>query len=277
MKQLLVIAGLGFALTACAQYGQYGDPYGTPYPQQPQGYPQPYPAPYPTPYPNNQPGLQEPYRASGTEPFWSLNIDQRDMRFEDMNGYSVVEPTPPVQPGYYGDEFRGRRIEVTIRQERCSDGMSDRIYPDRVDLRVDGRVFRGCGAPASYYGQGWEQGYSPNYPNEGYGSAVMLERTNWQVVSLNGRQTPPRDFYLNFFPDNRMQAKFGCNTISAGYQQSGDRLTVGAQMLTRMGCPDMSWETNGSNILSQPLNVRLDGDRLTLSNRTGTIEARRSR
>ncbi|MBW0144961.1 META domain-containing protein [Sphingomicrobium clamense] len=273
MKQLLPAALLALSLAACTQYGQYGDPYGSPYPQRPQDYPQPYPAPYPTPYPNNQPGVQEPYKASGTEPFWSLTIDRRDMRFEEMNGFSVVERTPPVEPSRYGDEFRGRRIEVTIRRERCSDGMSDRIYPDRVDVRVDGRYYRGCGAPQSMYGQGWEQGY----PGDNYGGSAMLERTNWQVTALNGRQTPQRDFYLNFFPDNRLQAKFGCNTINAGYQQNGDRLTVGAQMMTRMGCPDMSWETSGSNVLSQPLNVRVDGDRLTLSNRSGRIEARRIR
>lgn len=272
MKQLLIVASLGFALSACTQYGQYGDPYGSPYPQGPQNYPQPYPAPYPTPYPGTQQGLQEPYRATGTEPFWSLTIDNRDMRFEDMDGFTLTEPTPPVQPGYAGDIFRGRRLEVNIVHQQCSDGMSDRIYPDRVQVYVDGTRLEGCGGPESIYSQGWEQGYSP-----AYGSAAMLERTNWQIVAMNGRQTPPRDFYLNFFPDNRMQAKFGCNTISAGYQQSGDRLTVGAQMMTRMGCPDMSLETQGSNILSQPLNVRLSGDTLTLSNRTGTIEARRTR
>lgn len=274
MKQLLPAAALGLALAACTQYGQYGDPYGAPYPQGPQGYPQPYPTPYPTPYPGTQPGLQEPYRATGTEPFWSLTIDNRDMRFEDMEGYTVVEPTPPVEPGYQGDLFQGRRIEVTIRRQPCSDGMSDRTYPDQVDLRVDGRLLRGCGGPASIYRQGWEEGYPPTGDD---GSAAMLARTNWQVVALDGRQTPARDFYINFFPDNQLQAKFGCNSIGAGYQQSGDRLTVGAPMMTRMGCPDMSWETAGANILSQPLNLRLSGDRLTLSNRMGTIEARRTR
>ena len=270
MKQLLAPALAAIALSACTQYGQYGDPYGSPYPQGPQGYPPPYPAPYPTPYPGSQPGLQEPYRATGTEPFWSLTVDNRDMRFEDSEGYRVTEATPPVQPGYNGDTFRGRRLELTIMRGPCNDGMSDRRYPDRVEVRVDGTLLRGCGGPESSYNQGYNPGYDP-----GYGTAGTLARTNWQVVAINGRQVPPRDFFINFFPDNRLQAKFGCNTISAGYQQSGDRLTVGAQMLTRMSCPDMSLESQGSNILSSPLNVRGSGDRLTLSNREGTIEVRR--
>lgn len=272
MKPLLVASLAALVLAGCTQYGQYGepyDPYGYP-PQGPQSYP--YPAPYPTPYPGQQAGFQEPYRATGTEPFWSLTIDNREMRFEDAEGYSVVEPTPPVEPGYGGDLFRGRRITLEIVHQRCSDGMSDRIYPDRVNLTVDGRRLTGCGAPDSAYGSGWDEGAYTPYDQ---GIAIPLERTSWTVTAINGSATPPRDFYLNFFPDNRMDAKFGCNAINAGYQQSGERLTVGAQQMTRMACPAMQYETQGSNILSQPMDVRLAGDTLTLSNRAGSITARR--
>ncbi|WP_265570571.1 META domain-containing protein [Sphingomicrobium nitratireducens] len=281
MKTIVALPLLALALGACTT-GPYGNdpygggPYGTPYPQQPQGYP--YPAPYPTPYPGTaQPGLQEPYRAIGTEPGWILNIDNRDMRFEgDYGQFVITEATPPVQPGYAGDIFRGRRLEVNIVHAPCNDGMSDRSYPDRVQVYADGRRYEGCGGPLSLFGQGWSSGQSP-YGDQGYGygSAAMLARSNWQVVALNGRQTPTRDFYINFFPDNRMQAKFGCNTISAGYQQTGSTLNVGAQMTTRMGCPDMGPETTGSNILSQPMQVSLTGETLRLSNSRGSIEARR--
>jgi heat shock protein HslJ len=188
--------------------------------------------------------------------------------------------------------------------------MSDRSYPDTVDVRVDGRQrYRGCGAPISYFEQTNESGQSNagqgNYPsNPGYyppssgnypqgpgnypqgpggyppgpggyanpGTPVLnLTGTNWRVLSINGTRTPPSNFYVNFMPD-RIGAKFGCNSLGAGYTQSGSTLTVGAIMATRMACPDMSFETQGSAILAQPVTINGLGNRITLSNARGTIE-----
>ncbi len=52
---------------------------------------------------------------------------------------------------------------MNIVHRQCSDGMSDRSYPDTVDVRVDGRQrYRGCGAPIAYFNQTNETG-QPNY------------------------------------------------------------------------------------------------------------------
>jgi heat shock protein HslJ len=98
-----------------------------------------------------------------------------------------------------------------------------------------------------------------------------LTGTNWRVVTINGRPTPPRNFYMNFMPD-RIGAKFGCNSLGASYTQSDNVLDAGAVMATRMACPDMSFETQGSAILEQPMTITGGGDRLVLSNRAGSIE-----
>ena len=43
---------------------------------------------------------------------------------------------------------------MNIVHRQCSDGMSDRTYPDTVHVRVDGRQrYRGCGAPIAYFTQ----------------------------------------------------------------------------------------------------------------------------
>ena len=34
---------------------------------------------------------------------------------------------------------------MNIVHATCSDGMSDRIYPDKVQVDVDGQRFDGCG------------------------------------------------------------------------------------------------------------------------------------
>jgi uncharacterized membrane protein len=87
------------------------------------------------------------YRAAGTEPFWALTIDSREIVFIEANapGVRIVEPLPKVIHGFAGDIYQGKRIGVNIVRTRCSDGMSDRVYPDKVQLRVDARSFEGCG------------------------------------------------------------------------------------------------------------------------------------
>ena len=86
-----------------------------------------------------------PYRAVGTEPFWSLAIDQRTIAFTLAGSTPVQQPKPQVIVGFAGEIYRTPRIDVNIVHGACSDGMSDRIYPDKVQVRVDEHHFNGCG------------------------------------------------------------------------------------------------------------------------------------
>jgi heat shock protein HslJ len=198
------------------------------------------------------------YKALGTEPFWSLAIDRREMTFEEMNMPApIVQPTPRPVMGIAGEIYQTQRINVNIVHARCSDGMSERIYADTVQVTVDGNRFEGCGGDA--------------VPPE------TLAETNWQVATVNGRRVPaPNDFFL-IFEASRLSAKFGCNGISADYRQAGDTITAGPVRATRMACPDMSFETQGGAILAQPMRMTWkDGDQLALSNEQGSIELTRS-
>ena len=85
------------------------------------------------------------YHAVGTEPFWSLTIDQREMRFSAPDQQPVTQPTPKVIVAFAGETYRTPRIDVNIVHAQCSDGMSDRSYPDKVQVTVDGKQFNGCG------------------------------------------------------------------------------------------------------------------------------------
>ena len=253
MKTILALPLLVLSLAACQTYPPYAHP---PYQAEP-----PYPS-YP-PYSQEQAG----YRAIGTEPFWDLEIG-RDMVFTDRgNDVRVVQPTPRPINGVAGDIYRTPRIEANIVHSRCTDGMSERIYHDTVQVRVDGREYSGCGAPINFYSQVGETGQ----PNMATPSAPMLSGTNWRVVAINGRATPPANYYMNFLPD-RIGAKFGCNSLGAGYSQSGNILNAGAVMATQMACADMSFETQGSTVLQQPMTISGLGDRVTLSNAAGRIE-----
>ena len=85
------------------------------------------------------------YRAVGTEPFWSLLIDQQHLTFTQPEAAPVTQPTPRVIVAFAGEIYQTPRINVNIVHVRCSDGMSDRTYPDKVQVTVDGRQFNGCG------------------------------------------------------------------------------------------------------------------------------------
>ena len=196
---------------------------------------------------------------SSVLPFWRLTINQQEMVFTEANapGVQIAQPTPRVIIGIAGEVYETPRIGVNIVHAQCSDGMSDRIYPDKVQVRIDTRRFDGCGgepmAPAS------------------------IANTSWSVLSVNGRPAPGGERYAVQFTGDRISARFGCNSMVGSYQLDGQSLTAGALAMTRMACPDMSMEADAAQILSQP--VRLEwsaGDRLTLSNAAGAIVLRRS-
>jgi uncharacterized membrane protein len=86
-----------------------------------------------------------PYHALGTEPFWNLLIDEHDVTFTQPEAQPVRQPTPKVIIGIAGEIYRTPRIDVNIVHAQCSDGMSDRVYPDKVQVTVDGNRFNGCG------------------------------------------------------------------------------------------------------------------------------------
>jgi uncharacterized membrane protein len=265
MKTIFALPLLALGLAACATIPQ--DPYGQgPYPE-----PAPYPSPDPYPAPG-YPAAQGDYRAIGTEPFWDLTIG-RDMLFTDRgNNISVAEPTPPVRTGFAGETYQGRRLVVNIVHAKCSDGMSDRTYPDTVNVTVDGHAYRGCGAQAAFLTSANDYNQPPMPPMEGM---FNLANTNWRVVSVNGQPVPMSGYYLNFMPD-RVSGKFGCNMIGAGYSVAGNVLRAGAVMSTRMACED-SFEDRALLVMAKAMTITESGDRLTLSNSAGTIELTRAR
>jgi uncharacterized membrane protein len=86
-----------------------------------------------------------PYRALGTEPFWNLLIDERDLTFTQPDAQPIRQPRPQAIIGVAGEIYKTPRIDVNIVHGQCSDGMSDRVYPDKVQVTVDGRRYNGCG------------------------------------------------------------------------------------------------------------------------------------
>ena len=116
------------------------------------------------------------------------------MVFTDRGtGLTISQPTPSPISGTAGAIYRTQRLEVNIVHSACNDGMSDRSYPDTVQVYADGRLYRGCGgggatrcAPGAWV--------RPRLPPPVAGPPVPpLDRTRWTVVAINDRPDTPRE------------------------------------------------------------------------------------
>lgn len=202
----------------------------------------------------------QPYRAVGTEPFWSLTIDGRTMRLESPDRPAVVIPAPKPIIGFAGEIYRTRRMNVNVTHTRCSDGMSDRTFRDTVTVTLDGRTLRGCG------GETISGGPTPG-PNPG-----PALRGEWRIRSIAGRP-PVRGTAPSIrFDGNRLSGTTGCNSFSGRYDYVRRSLNAGPLISTKRGCIG---QVNGQeravlDLLGKPLEVsRLRGGRMVLTARGG--------
>lgn len=93
-----------------------------------------------------------PLRAVGTEPFWGARIEGRCVTYshiDDQQGSRVLAQFQQVGADMiWSGTLRGQPFELRARpMPGCSDGMSDKLYPLAVALKVDGKQRTGCAEP----------------------------------------------------------------------------------------------------------------------------------
>lgn len=165
MRSAGLIAAL--ALAGCTKPAPAPEPSGspepaatvaeTPAPEPSIAAPAPAPAPAPTPTPSAtakpsaapKPPVKKQLQALGTEPFWSVDVlPHARLRYitPDMaNG--VIVPTVERKRGErltYTGRFNRRPFTLDIVPGKCSDGMSDVVYPYVSTFVHSGRTDRGC-------------------------------------------------------------------------------------------------------------------------------------
>jgi heat shock protein HslJ len=200
-----------------------------------------------------------PYRALGTEPFWSVTITGGRMVYEDTEGRRIAVRTPAARPSFNGRRYVSRRLTVDITRQECSDGMSDRIYADTVMVIVDGETLRGCGGEIL--------------------PPADLAGTGWSIAAIDGEAVPRTPAYFLNFGEQRLSGKAGCNGFGGPYEISGRTLVLGPIAATEMACPGpaMEHERRALAVLRGPLQLDYrDGDTLILRGPAGTITLRRS-
>ena len=90
------------------------------------------------------------FRGIGTEPGWLVEVGPGAapaLHAElDYGERSIdVTSTEAFASGYRGNTGDGVAVELQIRNETCSDGMSDQSYPTATTLVVGDRSYQGCG------------------------------------------------------------------------------------------------------------------------------------
>ncbi|ATY31237.1 hypothetical protein CVN68_03955 [Sphingomonas psychrotolerans] len=190
-----------------------------------------------------------PYQASGTEPFWSLTIAARTMRFEAPGRRTVTVKTPRVIHGFAGEMWQTRRINVNTVHKLCTDGMSDRSYSDTVTVKVDGRTYQGCGGDVT--------------DPADRGSAI---EGAWRIEALSGRPVARGTAPSVTFRDGHISGNASCNRFNGSYGFVRGRLSAGALATTRMACTERVKNVQESAILG------LFAEKLTVSrNRAGKL------
>lgn len=211
---------------------------------------------------------QESYRASGTEPFWSLTVGAKTMKFEAPGQRTVEVATPRVIHGFAGEIWQTRRINVNTNHVRCTDGMSDRNYADTVTVNVDGRTYKGCGGA-----------FTVTTPPR----ASMLDG-EWRIEMIDGRPVSPQTTPTITFRDGRMSGNSSCNRFNATFRFERGHLTASPIATTRMMCGlrvQNVQENNILKVLGQRMQVTSNrGGKLVLTGRPGqslTLVPRRPR
>jgi heat shock protein HslJ len=204
-----------------------------------------------------------PFRATGNEPSWRLDIGSTEMTLLTNFGQDrLVAATPKAQvtggtTTYVARTSQGE-LTATIVNHSCVDSMSGMPHPQSVKVLVGGKTLTGCGGePAS-----------------------LLQGAEWAVAEIGGAPlVAGSKVTLDFAPDGRLSGNSSCNRFTSAYTLSGEGLAISKAASTRMMCDAtlMDQERRFLDTLGAVKNFSIAADGALLLN-TGdgrTIKARR--
>ena len=208
-------------------------------------------------------GSVVPFRATGNEPGWRLDIGESEMTLLADNGETrLVTPTPTPEKAQGSRKYvatsGGSDLTVTILDQLCTDSMTGMPHPNTVVVLFQGRTLNGCGGDP----------------------AALLRDGEWVVQDISGVRLANRSrITLAFGPDGRISGNASCNRYSAAYSLTGEGMLIAKVSATRMACepPLMRQEQAFLDLLSRVNRFEI-GPSGTLILHTGdrrTITARR--
>jgi uncharacterized membrane protein len=135
----IILAACAVVLTGCQ-------------PQAPDGSTAPPPADAPPAAATPGPDFVGDIDATGTEPFWSVQIrsNQINLARPDQSTLMVGNGGVSIEggKGVWRAKAGPDQLVVTLEARPCSDGMSDRAYPWTATVTLGAAALKGCAAPA---------------------------------------------------------------------------------------------------------------------------------
>jgi heat shock protein HslJ len=204
-----------------------------------------------------------PFRATGNEPSWRLDIGSTEMTLLTNFGQDrLVAATPKAQVAggtttYVARTSQGE-LTATIVNHPCVDTMSGMPHPQSVTVVVGDKTLTGCGGePAS-----------------------LLQGAEWTVVEIGGAPLiAGSKVTLDFAPDGRLSGQSSCNRFTGAYTLSGEGLAITRVAGTRMMCEAtlMDQERKFLDTLGgvQNFSIAADGALLLNTGDGRTIKAQR--
>ena len=159
------------------------------------------------------------WRAGGNEPFWSVAVDGADAVLTTPDGTEAtgILEAPVWRNGAVewasGDDAMRLRITDTI----CRDTMTGMPHPETVTLITPGQERSGCGGDP----------------------LALLTGAEWVIVDVGGKGIiADANLTMSFRHDGSVGGSGGCNRFNAGFDLTGEGLSIGPAAATMMACEE---------------------------------------
>jgi len=102
--------------------------------------------------------LSKPMRVLGTEPFWGVEISPTELVFTGVDRPDFRAPNPGVRiegemAVIAARDPQGLALTIQLKPAKCSDGMSDWVYPLEARVQLGADTLKGCAAPQTTLGE----------------------------------------------------------------------------------------------------------------------------
>jgi len=91
------------------------------------------------------------YWCMGTEPFWTIQISKKENLIDfyepmEQKTYHFKYNEPVVEKNgiIYKSKNNSNQIRIQLKNEPCSDGMSEKNFIHSAEINLNGNTFRGC-------------------------------------------------------------------------------------------------------------------------------------
>ncbi len=202
------------------------------------------------------------FTASGTEPFWSLEIDfDKQMHFKTVGGFEITTPVSEgvkamdAQVVRYRAKTEQGEIIVQLARRECINSMSGVKFEYSVSVDMKQNIekdyirYEGCGT------------YTADY------------RINdiWVLEQINETTLKREDFLkgLPLLEINLAQRKVfghtGCNNLNGAAEVQGKKISFGMFVTTRMACPNTDFENRYlASLQRRTIPYKIDSGKLQL-------------